>query len=72
MAAIEEILIFVGFLFGVCLALILLARVIWWGVVRMAKRNGYTSDDMPMHYHMFGIGTYFSILFVLVGVFLLT
>lgn len=28
-------------------------------------RNGYSEDEMPLHYHIFGVGTYCSILFVI-------
>jgi hypothetical protein len=57
-----EILLVVGLVLGFLLALCLLAALMRVGIVWLAKRNGYQADDMPMHYHMFAFGAYFTIL----------
>lgn len=70
--AAAEVLVFMGILMVVCLSLVLLARVIWWVGVGVANLKGYAVDEMPRYYHMLGIGTYFCIVFLLAGLFLLT
>ena len=60
-----EIVAIVGVVLGLCLVLSLFAACIRFVLVKIAKRNGYTADEMPLHYHMFGIGTYFSVLFII-------
>lgn len=61
----EEILIVIAIVIGVSLALGALAAAIRFVLVKIAKRNGYTADEMPMHYHVFAFGTYFTILFMI-------
>ncbi len=43
-----------------CVLTALLARFI---VVKVAKKNGYTSNSMPMKYHAWAIGAYFTVVY---------
>ncbi len=63
-----EVLIFIGIILLVCLALLCLAGIVRLVLVKIAKRNGYTADEMPMIYHMFAFGIYFSIIFAVIAV----
>lgn len=67
--AITEVLAFLGIFLLVCALLAGLAGIIRLSLVYIAKRNGYTADEMPLIYHMFAFGIYFSIVFavILVG-----
>lgn len=41
--------------------LIILAFAIRITLVAIAKANGYTANSMPMHYHIVGVSTYFTV-----------
>jgi ABC-type antimicrobial peptide transport system permease subunit len=56
-----EILVIVGVMLALGLALLLLALVIRAILLKIAKHNGFTGDSMPIHYHMFAFGVYFTI-----------
>lgn len=55
-----EIVAIVGVVLGLCLVLSLFAVIIRVVLVKIAKHHGFTANEMPMHYHMFGIGVYFT------------
>lgn len=61
-----EILVSIGSLLLACVLLAALAWIIWYVVEKTAKRNGYSKESMPIHYHIFGVGTYFTVLILLV------
>jgi hypothetical protein len=42
---------------------IVTAAVIRFILLKIAAHNGYCADSMPMKYHMFGIGAYFTIIY---------
>lgn len=63
-----EILIIVGSFLLACAFLVGLAYATRKILERIAKYNGYTPDEMPMLYHMFAFGVYFSIVLAIVAV----
>jgi Na+-transporting methylmalonyl-CoA/oxaloacetate decarboxylase gamma subunit len=65
-----EALLGVGIVFGAVLMLCLLAFIIRIILVAIAKKRGYTSDTMPMLYHLIGFGTYFSVLIIAHAIYL--
>jgi hypothetical protein len=67
-----ETLLVAGIVFGAILILCLLAAIMRVIVVWVAKRNGYTPEQMPMHYHAFAFGAYFTILIIIHIVYLTT
>jgi hypothetical protein len=50
-----------------CAILAGLAALIRVVLVYVANKNGYTAANMPIHYHMFAFGVYFSIVLVVVA-----
>lgn len=67
-----EALLGVGIVLGAVLVLCLFAFAIRITLVKIAKRNGYTADNMPMHYHVIGFGVYFSVLYLIHIIYLTT
>jgi hypothetical protein len=57
-----ELILGLTMVIAVCVALAIAIRFV---LVVIAKRNGHAKNNMPMHYHMFGIGIYFSIFWLL-------
>jgi ABC-type antimicrobial peptide transport system permease subunit len=53
-------LVLIGVVLAVIAGLFLYAGLIRAVLVWVAKRHGYTSNDMPIHYHMIAFGIYFS------------
>jgi ABC-type antimicrobial peptide transport system permease subunit len=60
-----EIVAIVGVVLGLCLVLSLFAVLIRVILVKIAKHHGFGPNEMPMHYHMFGIGIYFTGVFLI-------
>ena len=60
-----ETLLGITIVIAVC---VLLAIIIRFILVVIAKRKGHSKNNMPMHYHMFGIGVYFTIFWILLYV----
>jgi len=54
------VLLIVGIWITIC---ILTAFLLRWLVVKLAKRNGYNSNDMPIIYHIIAVGAYFTIIY---------
>lgn len=63
-----EIGLFILFIVLAFVAMIGLAGLTRIILVKIAKRNGYTADEMPLVYHLVAVGAYFSILFLVLAV----
>jgi hypothetical protein len=50
--------------YGIWIAIaILTAFIARFIVVKVAKNNGYCSNTMPMKYHIWAIGAYFTVVY---------